>query len=472
MRELKKQSVRLERLLLATALISGCFHILLGLLQYYLDVSVLRYVDYALGGAAAVVALLYILQNRSAIRRPSVEQMLLIALLVWYAVSCVAMTMMFNGNWIAMNVEPYFDVCVSALILFPLGRAMARKGVRELPKMLLQIALLLWTLAMVWVLAHVLNNAILDTPSGGQIGMTANIALSLNCHYNTTGAIESVFTMLCCCMVIWCRRPALKALYVLAALINYVVLILSNSRTALLATAIAFAMLIGLTVYCRFRKATVWRRILLSVASAVIVLLIFMALRTLVFYLHESITHLRALLGQSSGESARTSGARSLTDSTTRTINGRTDIWLIALKAMVYDVQKFIFGVTPVSVVSMLRTVSDGAIDVYTHNEFLEVGMALGFPGLCLFVAWTICILRDAFRMLFVRKERISSLVIIAVVVALAIGNLTEATLLFYGFITGSIFFLLCGWISARGEKETRKLTRQERRQLERKTKE
>ena len=158
-------------------------------------------------------------------------------------------------------------------------------------------------------------------------------------------------------------------------------------------------------------------------------------------------------------------------DDNARTMNGRTRIWSLSLKAMVYDVQKFIFGVTPVSVISMLRTVSGGSIDVYTHNQFLEVGVALGFPGLCLFVAWTVFILRDAFRMLFVHREKLSSLVIIAVVAALAIGNLTEATLLFYGFITGSIFFLLCGWISVRGEKEARKLTRQERRQLERKAK-
>ena len=469
--ELKEQSARLERLLLTAALISGCFHILLSLLQYFFDISTLRYVDYALGGAVAVVALPYLIGNRSAIRRLSVEQALLIALLVWYAVSCVVMTMMFDGNWIAMNVEPYFDVCVSALVLFPLGRALARKGIHQSLKILLHIGLLLWTLAMVWVLAHVLNNSIIDTPSGGQIGMTSNIALSLNCHYNTTGAIESVFTLFCCCMVIWCRRPALKALYVLASLINYVVLILSNSRTAFLATAIAFAVLIGLAVYCHFRKATLRRRILLSVASAAAALLAFMALRALVFYLHESITHLRALLGQSSGETAGTSSARSLMDDNARTMNGRTRIWSLSLKAMVYDVQKFIFGVTPVSVISMLRTVSGGSIDVYTHNQFLEVGVALGFPGLCLFVAWTVFILRDAFRMLFMHREKLSSLVIIAVVAALAIGNLTEATLLFYGFITGSIFFLLCGWISVRGEKEARKLTRQERRQLERKAK-
>lgn len=460
----------LKRLLLTAALVSGCFHILLGLMQYYIDVSALRYVDYVLGGAVAVIAILYFAQNREALHRPSLEQGLLIALLIWYALSCFVMTARFEGNWIIANIEPYFDVCISVLLLFTLGRFFARRGVGQLPKRLLHAALIIWTILMVLVLVSILNNRIIDTPSGGQIGMNADIALALNCNQNTTGAIEIVFTLLCCCMVIWCRHPLLKILYVLASLVNFIILALSNSRTALIATAIAFALLVGLAVFSRVHLRQTWQRLLLAFAVAIAAFAAFLALRRLVFYLHESITHLRALLGQmSTGAGADAGGARSLTDATARTFSNRTLLWSAALQAMVYDLQRFIFGVTPVSVISMMRTISNGALELYTHNQFLEIGVALGAPGLCIFVAWTALILRDAFRMLFVRKEGLRSLIVIAVVAALAIGNLTEATLLFYGFITGSVFFLLCGWISVRGEKEARKLTRQEQRRLERK---
>lgn len=458
---MKTKSAQFDRILLILALCCGGLHTLMSLLQYFFDLSVVQYVDYALGGALAVAVVLRWVTVGRMTRRLCAEQKLLIGMLIWYAITCVVMTGRYEGNWILANVEPYFDTCVSLLVLFPLGRYIARHGAKGVLEALLHAALIVWTLVMVYVILNVFQNHIITTPSGGQIGMTRNITLSLNCYYNTTGAIQIVFTLLCCCMVAWCRHPAAKIAYVLMTLVNYVILVLSNSRTAFLATGFSFGLIVGLGVYGCVKTDQMRKRLILSACAFALSFAAFLLMRSVVFYVHEAISHLSELLGKNA--------ARAILDETTSTFTGRTKIWGFALKAMVYDEEKFFFGVTPVSVISMIKLVSDGVWDVYTHNQFLEIGMALGVPGLCMFTAWCVLIARSAFRMVFVQKEPVSSLLVIAVIIALGIGNMLEATLLFYGFVTGCAFFILCGWVSVKGEKEPEKHNRHERRRMEKK---
>ena len=189
---------------------------------------------------------------------------------------------------------------------------------------------------------------------------------------------------------------------------------------------------------------------LLAAAGAAIGLgaLLFVG-RTLTYQIFQSVTHFNEIMASSSG-SVSSSGAedtmiREVFDSSTATLTGRTDIWAGALKGMVSSVQRFFLGVTPVGVNSLISLMTDGKYDMYTHNQFLEVGVALGVPAMCAFIVWFVLILKAGYVQL--KKEFNYSMLLIVFVLALMLGNMAEATLMFYQFITGHAFFFLCGWI-------------------------
>ena len=429
--------------LLLLAGVIALFHSLLGTLYYFMDVSLLNSLDYVLGGVLAAAALLHWYYYRPRLRA-NAEQVLLIVLLLWYGISCIVMTNTYQGNWLKGNALPLFDTAMLVLVVFALGRYSGKHGMPALLVYLVHVILLAWTAFMVYVLAVMLQNRIINLSNGGQIGFSRTMCLYLNCYYNTTGAIQIVAFLCCFCMVFWMRHPAMKAVYGLTSCVHYIILVFSNSRTALLSVLLGFAAIVGLAVFACQKRGALLRRILIAALAGAVAAIVFYLLRDVVFTTYEALTHHNELLG------IETDGMRDMLGDSAFNLNNRTVGWKYSLKAMVYDTQKFFTGVTPISVISMLKLASDGVWDMYTHNEFLEIGVALGVPGMCLFIAWFALILKDCWHLFFIKKDTRNALFVPMILMVLTVANMAEATLMFYRFITSYAFFFFCGWVNGR----------------------
>lgn len=437
-----KQLLSKKNLLLLAGVIA-LFHSLLGTLYYLMDLTLLNRLDYVLGAVLAAAAVLHWYYYRPRLRA-NAEQVLLILLLLWYGLSCVVMTNTFQGNWLKGNAQPLFDTAMLVLVVFALGRYVGRQGMPKLLVYLVHAILLAWTAFMIYVLAVMLQNRIIELPNGGQIGFSRAMCLYLNCYYNTTGAIQIVAFLCCFCMAFWMRHPAMKTVYGLASCVHYIILVFSNSRTALLATMLGFAAIVGIAIFAIQKQGTPLRRILIAVAAGGAAGIVFYLLRDTVFNVYESLTHHNALLG------IETDGMRDMLGESAFNLNNRTVGWKYSLQAMVYDTQKFFTGVTPISVISMLDLASNGAWKMYTHNQFLEIGVALGVPGMCLFIAWFVLVLKDCWHLFFIKKDTRNALFVPMILMVLTVANMAEATLMFYRFITSYAFFFFCGWVNGR----------------------
>ena len=118
----------------------------------------------------------------------------------------------------------------------------------------------------------------------------------------------------------------------------------------------------------------------------------------------------------------------------------------MSLQAMFRSPKQIIFGVTPASISDLLMQYG-AEQPTYSHNEILELILTTGFVGFGLCLAWLILILRDSWRMFFVRKEKTIFLCLPVIVLSLLLANMFEAMLLFYMRLAGYVFFFTAGCI-------------------------
>ncbi len=444
------------------------FHIILGLIHYFVKIESLLALDYSLIVLSIVMWIVHLIMYRVKPHLGSGFVVMLI-LLLWYLLSCQVMTSTYLRNWFIYNTDGLYDTLMLVGILFPLGIYLSRKGSDRVIQILIHVLMLIWTCFIFYVLIQVFQNKLINTPSGGQIGMTRNIALSLNCHYNTTGLIEMVMFMIALYVLFNSRKKTLYILYGIICLVNAVAMILSNSRTCFVAAVIILAAMTFSTVYNAKWNMSLLKKLLLAFAAAVFAAMILFLFRKIVFAVHENVTHLKALLSGSSA-SDNNSSARDL--GSMRNMQSRFRIWNSALKAMTIDGKRFIFGVTPVSVTSAITEASGGSIEnLYTHNQFLEVGVALGVPGMLLFILFVALLAIYSYRIAIKHNEGKKAWIIISMVVTLLIANLSEATLMFYRYLSSYPFFLLSGWICGTSMQQTARLEEMNRKNSKKKKK-
>ena len=87
---------------------------------------------------------------------------------------------------------------------------------------------------------------------------------------------------------------------------------------------------------------------------------------------------------------------------------------------------------------------------LYTHNQFLEIAVAHGIPGLLMFLVWLGMIARSCVKIVSGKIESMykGMIILVGIILLLVVANLTEATLMYYCFFTEGIFFLICGIVT------------------------
>lgn len=460
--------LRFELGLRTGALIVGLYHMLMCLYRCYggFSGSIFEQMDFVLFGVLALAAVSYLVftkmeypdtmyRVRDFMHRLFCPEMLaLTALLGWYVISCIACGSYYHGTWLKGNAFPLLDTAINVFIFFPLAAYMPENRRKQAIHGIIHVIVGLMTVLMVFVLWNVYHLNIIRLP-GGDIGMTADVRLIVFVHPNIVAAYVSLYMMLCLYMILIQPTPV-KLLYGFALFIHLVVLILTNSRTSFIAITAAFMLCSAVFTWHHSKSAGSLKRVILCVLASSLAFAFFMLARKLVFQSFQSITHFSELVALQNGASSSQAAASSV-DSASRitlkadSMSTRYVTWLYSLKAMVYDLHKAIFGVTPISVDSVLDLIAGGDHpDVYTHNQFLEVGVCLGFPGLILYIIYIVLIARNCLNVGLSgdQKPYPGYYVMPATIFMLVISNLTEGRLLFYHYQPAAFFFILGGWIT------------------------
>ena len=453
-----KLQIHCERGLLVMAIVVGVFHMLMSIYKYYAAFSgtFLERIDYALLGIFLVLCVSYCLFTK--LKYPKTfgritgflrnllcpETVLLLLFLLWYLFSCFAVDAKYTGEFLTANRTIAPDIALSLLVLFPLCLCLPKQKRIAVLHLIIHIIVALMTVLMSIVLYYVFQPAVLTVP-GGEIGMNANVRLCINCNPNTTGAYAAILFMLSIYMIL-SQKLLIKIFYGISAFVHMVVLMLSNSVTSYIAVSAFLFVTVFMLIFNLLGTKSMAKRILIGLCAGIAVVALFSALRSLTFTAFEAISHFSEYVNKAPG--ART------VDLDHDNVHSRQQIWGFAFKGMTSDSHRATFGVTPAGVVTLIDMMSDGLHRLYTHNQFLEIGVAMGFPGLLLYLLWLVLIALHCLKVGFSPESSASgTFALPAVVLGLVIANLTEATLLFYHFLPGAFFFLLCGFVTAEGRK-------------------
>ena len=440
-REPRPFQLKYERALSAAGCILGLFHLLITMGNYaigaQLRTAALRIDRY---GALLLLlaALVYGIVTR--IKFPGTmvrvwgylkkaftgDRLWLTLLFLWYLICCMVMGRQQGRSFFRPNDRYLLDVCISFFLLYMIPRK------RKVYEWGIHILTLTETVFMVWAVYHAFRLDVISIP-GGEVGMTGDYALSLACNPNTTGAFAAVFFFLAVYMVVM-KKGIVRYLYLFSALVQLFPLYLSACRTAYLASVLSFAVICFFGVWKRFfGKSRVLYAALAGIAGGAALYF----LRFGIVALFEGVTHLSQYLDGT----GKTMGFTS--------ISGRGAIWRAAVKAMFLSPRYFFFGVTPAAVEDMLGYILEREnYMMYTHNQFLQMGVAFGVPGLAMYCVWLVKTAINCVRV-GLKKE---IWVIPAIVLMLVVSNLMESYLVAYFYFCGSIFFLLCGWVLSEAE--------------------
>ncbi len=378
------------------------------------------------------------------------ETILLSLLLIWNIFCVISADGIYNENFWKLNDNILFDLSVSFFILFLVGYVLSKQEVKKILDIAVLVIIAVMTGLMIWVLRAVCEPSVIQLPGGGAIGMTSASfsggggRLSINnCHPNTVGAYAEVILMMCLYLAIT-KKGVIRIFSIFAMIIHYFVLILSDSRTCILAAAFSIGVVAFKLVFDAAKGKDIWKRWLFGFMALIVCFALVVGLQKPVRIGYESISHFSELTSSSTEPSGREMEL---------TTNGRNILWTAAVKSAFSRPRNAVFGVTPVAVVSEITKWS-GTDWGYTHNQFLEVLVANGIPGLMLYLAWLVLIAIKCVKKVLLKDSSMQKgmIVIGGVILMLVAANLFEATLAYYRFFTEGMFFLLCGIVAYQSE--------------------
>lgn len=368
-----------------------------------------------------------------------VEYGLLLGILIWGILSCVSMGTAYKGDFVAANRYAMEDMAVCILVFFPMGFLFQGEAFKKILKSCLRLMIAVTTVLMIAVIWNVFRSNVVRLPEGLVIMRDGNM-LEISSNRNTVAAYAAFTAFLCPVLMLSTDRKWEKALYVFAFIVHWVIQCLTQSATGLIVGSLTGGLMTAFFLMERGQKIPFRRRLLTAaICGAAAMVLLWMS-RKWIFRFYQ------ICIGAS---------ADSLRDmSANNTFSGRLTIWRAAVRAIFgYNgsrttFRNAMFGYTFAGVPSIIKILC--GLEMYTHNEYMEVGAAMGIPALLAYIAFSVFMgmrcagiaLADQNRVKL--KERF----IPVLVLSLVVGNLTEAMLMGYGFMTSCFFFLMCGWCS------------------------
>ena len=378
------------------------------------------------------------------------------------------------------NLGCLYDAAISLFVLFPLSYHF---GFRHDDRLLKALAGILTTVYL-FIVLMALYGISFDRElliAGAPIQMEKGRLWLGRSNPNTTGMFCAVLLMLGLWRIASGGRTA-RVLYTISSAAFYVCLILTDSRSSLLASSVCLGFYAGIMFqrkHCCGRRGI--RQSLLSCAVGGLALLLFWLGRYLVallspvlavgllpavaFLFHRCCGRKQSPLFWSVAALAAAAAilavflsapdflpdfagfsVRKLLDNGG---SGRIRLWKGLWGALGAHPEYLLHGCGPYSITELVEPFFGRP--VYTHNQFLEILTGYGLPALILFLFWLMAVAQRCRQTSLdsLREGNVELAILPLVLLLLLINNMFEATLLFYRYVTGCIFFLTAGHVCA-----------------------
>ena len=226
----------------------------------------------------------------------------------------------------------------------------------------------------------------------------------------------------------WCLRSKkrwLQVLLVLFALVQFLVLSLTNGRTGTVFTCL----LAGGILFCALRK-TGWKRAPLALAAGVAVMAVLFVASQKLFAAHQErmeqpVAQVRqveeAAPQEQAAEPAEQINNQNSFLHDMLTLNSRTSIWVESVRGLLRNPKILVCGTDDVAGV---LSEEGRCFAMHTHNPYLEITYMLGIPGLLLALLISVLAIRGAIILLWRNTDLWKSAIALTLMCLMGCGML------------------------------------------------
>ena len=226
------------------------------LTELFIIVSLMQYAipehDYLkhekrLGAAILLAALLYVVivacVDRDELRKVGglirrmccFEQIMLILVLLWYILGCAVRSRLDAEPLFKFNDNRLFMFTMTTFVFYPFMTLMGREYAKRIFEGMVHFTMAIYTVFCAWCVWKYYRVEFFTFPSGLRLqNYREGVSMMIGGNINITAAAAVVMLGLCMYMILTQKR-AVKILYILAAIVHLMVMILTNSRTSYLA---------------------------------------------------------------------------------------------------------------------------------------------------------------------------------------------------------------------------------------------
>lgn len=279
--------------------------------------------------------------------------------------------------------------------------------------------------------------------------------------------VSSMWFALACCMTLYlitvCRRKLVRVLLALIALVMYVTVSLTMSRTTMGSLAVAFAMFAMIVVSRKLQnKSTKVKAAALLCTIIIILPLSYKGCD----YMCRAVTHFAVEYNSQTEDNDYTAQEnetekKELEDiqfkdyrnaSSLRTLEGRTYIWKAGIQAIRMEPQRLLKGALVTDYMTLpdlLHDRSDPAFLLgYTshmHNFLADPLMITGLPGFAFVVAFTVLLVIRMIKVFFAAHIEMSVKVLTLPIAASLVKNMLETIIFWSENISNTLFCFIAG---------------------------
>ena len=522
----KKSMTQLSRFLalyrsalrLGVILLTELF-IIVSLMQYAIPEHDYLKHEKRLGAAILLAALLYVVivacVDRDELRKVGglirrmccFEQVMLILVLLWYILGCAVRSRLDAEPLFKFNDNRLFMFTMTTFVFYPFMTLMGREYAKRIFEGMVHFTMAIYTVFCAWCVWKYYRVEFFTFPSGLRLqNYREGVSMMIGGNINITAAAAVVMLGLCMYMILT-QKTAVKILYVFAAIVHLMVMILTNSRTSYLAFLCMVVAAGFLFTWDSLQKSNYFVRFAAGlIVAALCAGAVYAARGSLIkMFSHVYPTYLEQQAQAAAEEAAAKQAAEEAAheilkeelapkadtaeqaadvesaaveeaaaepapaeepaaepaptpiqtpygDETARKmddLNGRVSVWMTAIKIIRSSKDHFLFGVSPVFVKTQLEKVSgfDRSIP-HAHNGILQVGVGIGAPAMLMFLLFELAIIVRCLIIVFKgwgTPFRYSWIVPV-ILMGILIIDLVESMLFAMQRVNLPVFYILAGW--------------------------
>ena len=495
------------------------FFIILSLMQYAIPERDYLKHEKRLGAAILLAALIYVViaacTDRDELRRIGglirrmfcFEQIMLILVLLWYILGCAVRSRLDAEPLFKFNDNRLFMFTMTVFAFYPFMTLMGKERAKQIFEGMIHFTMAIYTVFCAWCVWKYYRVEFLTFPSGLRLqNYREGVSMMIGGNINITAAAAVVMMGLCMYMILT-QKTVIRILYIPAAIVQLMVMILPNSRTSYLAFLCMVVAAGFLFTWDTLQKSNYLVRFAAGlIAAALCAGAVYAARGSLIkMFSHVYPTYLEQQAQAAAEEAAARQAAEEAAheilkeelapkadtaeqaadvepaaveeaaaepapaeepaaepaptpiqtpygDETARKmddLNGRVSVWMTAIKIIRSSKDHFLFGVSPVFVKTQLEKVSgfDRSIP-HAHNGILQVGVGIGAPAMLMFLLFELAIIVRCLIIVFRGwgTPFRYSWIIPVILMGILIIDLVESMLFAMQRVNLPVFYILAGW--------------------------